>query len=284
MKKIFFSLLIATAIVSCQKDDVTIDDNSATLKSTTVSSESDLKNAVKNAKAGDDIKISGTIKLTSTLQLKNSGSSNSRIYLSGGTLDCSGISGSSRGVKLTGEYWHISNMNIKNAPDNGIVVESGGNSTIHKVNTIGNEDTGIQIYNGAHDMRVTFCYSKDNYDEGNGGENADGFACKLSGGKNNMFDYCTADNNSDDGWDLYDQPYTVKITHCTAKNNGYGSNGDGNGFKLGSSGQNVPHTVTDCTATNNTGYGYTGNGNKGHMTTSGSGGSGNKKGLWDRIY
>jgi len=284
MKKLFFSLLIATAIVSCQKDDVTIDDNSATLKSTTVSSESALKNAVKNAKAGDNIVISGTIKLTSTLKLQNSGSSSSKIYLSGGTLDCSGISGSSRGVKLTGSHWHVSNMTIKNAADNGLVVEGGGNNTIHKVNPIGNKDTGIQIYNGAHDMRVTFCYSKDNYDSGNGGENADGFACKLSGGKNNMFNYCTADHNSDDGWDMYEQPYTVKITNCTAKNNGYGSNGDGNGFKLGSSGQNVPHTVTNCTATNNTGYGYTGNGNKGHMTTTGSGGSGNKKGLWDRMY
>jgi len=243
-----------------------------------------LVTAVKNAKAGDDIKISGTIKLKSTLQLKNSGTSSNRIYLSGGTLDCSGISGSDRGVKLTGKYWHISNMTIKNAPDNGIVVESGGNSTIHKVNTTGNKDTGIQIYNSAHDMRVTFCYSKDNYDTANGGENADGFACKSSGGKSNMFDYCTADHNSDDGWDLYGQPYTVKITHCTAKNNGYGNNGDGNGFKLGSAGQDVDHTVTDCTSTDNKGCGYTGNGNKGHITTTGSGGSGNGKSLWDRIY
>lgn len=257
MKKILFCLFITTAIVSCTKDNVTIDDNSATLKSTTVTSEPSLKTAIENAKNGDNILISGTIKLTSTLKLQRSGSSSSKIYLSGGTLDCSGISGSDRGIKLTGSYWHISNMTIKNAPDNGIVVESGGNNTIHKVNTIGNRDTGIQIYNGAHDIRVTYCYSKDNYDSANGGENADGFACKLSAGKNNIFEYCTADHNSDDGFDLYGQPYSVTLSHCTAKNNG------GDGFHL-SEGN---HILIDCTATNNGGSNYDGS-----------------EGTWDRIY
>jgi len=106
----------------------------------------------------------------------------------------------------------------------------------------------------------------------------------LSGGKNVKFNKCNAKHNSDDGWDLYGQPYTVKMTHCLAKNNGYGSNGDGNGFKLGSAGQKIPHTVTNCTSNNNIGCGFTGNGNKGHITTTGSGGSGNGKKLWDRIY
>ena len=134
------------------------------------------------------------------------------------------------------------------------------------------------------DDNITNSYSAENYDAANGGENADGYACKLSGGRNNKFSGCRAHHNSDDGWDLYGQPYTVTITSCTATNNGYGSNGDGNGFKLGSSGQNVPHTVTNCTANNNKAYGYIGNGNRGHITRTGSGGSGNGRGLFDRIY
>jgi hypothetical protein len=60
------------------------------------------------------------------------------------------------------------------------------------------------------------------------------------------------------GWDLYGQPATVTITNCTATNNGYGGNGDGNGFKLGSAGQNIPHTVTNCTSSYNKASGYDG--------------------------
>ena len=46
--------------------------------STTVTTEAALKTAIANAKAGDVITISGTIKLTATLQLLNSGTSSSK--------------------------------------------------------------------------------------------------------------------------------------------------------------------------------------------------------------
>jgi hypothetical protein len=251
--------------------------------STTVTSESALKSAVSAAKAGDIITISGTIKLTSTLQLLNSGSSSSKINLTGGTLDCSSMS-SGWGVKCNGSYWNITNMTIKNGPSCGLVFQTGGYNYVSNVTTSGNHDSGLQIYNASHDNNVVSCHSNNNYDTSTGGENADGFACKLSGGKNNKFTSCSASTNSDDGWDLYGQPNTVTITSCTASSNGLGANGDGNGFKLGSSGQTVPHTVTYCTSNNNKGCGYDGNGNKGHITTTGSGGSGNVKGLFYRIY
>lgn len=250
---------------------------------TTVTTESALKTAIANARAGDIITISGTIRLTSTLQLLNSGTSSSKINFTGGTLDCSGIS-SGWGVKCNGSYWNITNMTIKNSPDAGLVFQAGGNNFVGNVTTTGNHDTGLQIYNSSHDNFVSNCHSNENYDTQNGGENADGFACKLSGGANNRFDRCVANHNSDDGWDLYGQPATVTITNCTATNHGFGANGDGNGFKLGSAGQNVPHTVTNCTASNNKAWGYDGNGNTGHITITGSGGSGNGKGLFTRIF
>lgn len=275
-------VIISLTAVGCGSSKSS-SDVTAEKASITVTSESALKTAVKNAKAGDVIKISGTIYLTSTLQLLNSGTSSSKINLTGGTLDCSKMS-SGWGVKCNGSYWNISNMNIKNSPDCGLVFQSGGNNWVYKVNTYNNQDSGIQIYNGAYNVSVNYCNSYGNYDTANGGENADGFACKLSGGKNNKFDNCKADNNSDDGWDLYGQPYTVKITNCTATNNGRGANGDGNGFKLGSSGQKVAHTVTNCTSSYNKGSGYDGNGNTGHITTTGSGGTGNGKTLFYRIY
>jgi hypothetical protein len=259
------------------------DGTSVAAVNTTVTTESALKTAVANAKAGDIITISGTINLTSTLQLLNSGTSSSKINLTGGTLNGSGIS-SGWVVKCNGSYWNITNMTIKNGPDAGLVFQSGGYNYVGNVTATGNHDSGIQIYNGSHHNNVQSCKSNENYDTQNAGENADGFACKLSGGAGNKFQSCTANHNSDDGWDLYGQPYTVTITGCTASNHGYGTNGDGNGFKLGSAGQNVPHTVTNCTATNNKAWGYDGNGNTGHITITGSGGSGNGKGLFTRIY
>jgi hypothetical protein len=251
--------------------------------STTVTTESALKSAVANAKAGDIITISGTIKLTSTLQLLNSGTSGSKINLTGGTLDGSGIS-SGWVVKCNGSYWNITNMTIKNGPSSGLVFQSGGYNYVNNVTTTGNGDTGMQVYNGGHNDNITYSYSNENYDPSTGGENADGFTCKLSGGVGNHFDHCVSNHNSDDGWDLYGNPNTVTITYCTSTNNGYGTNGDGNGFKLGSAGQSVPHTVTNCTASYNTAYGYDGNGNTGHITITGSGGTGNGKGLFTRIY
>jgi hypothetical protein len=250
---------------------------------TTVTTESALKSAVSNASAGSVITISGTIYLTSTLQLLNSGTSSSKITLTGGTLNCSKMS-SGWGVKVNGSYWNITNMTIQNSPDCGIVFQSGGYNYVYKLNTINNKDSGLQVYNGAHDMNIVSCYSANNYDTANGGENADGFACKLSAGKNNKFTSCNATKNSDDGWDLYGQQYTVIMSSCTATSNGQGSNGDGNGFKLGSAGLKVAHSVLNCTSSNNKGCGYDGNGNTGHITTTGSGGSGNSKGLWYRIY
>jgi hypothetical protein len=270
--------VFALSVFECSGETYGIDK-----ATTTVTTEKALKTAIANAAAGSTITVSGTIKLTGTLQLLGSGTSGAKINFTGGTIDCSGIS-SGWGVKVNGSYWNITNMTIKNAPDCGLVFQFGGYNYVNDVITCYNGDSGLQIYNGAHDNYISYCQSYNNYDLVNGGENVDGFACKLSAGKNNRFDHCTATYNSDDGWDLYNQPYTVTITNCTATKNGYGTNGDGNGFKLGSARQSVPHTVTYCTSSNNKGVGYEGNGNTGHVTITGSGGTGNGKLLFYRIY
>lgn len=292
-----FVLFSIVSLTACETGDTPIKDTenaiktetqpkttSLTAKSTTVTTEAALRSAVSSAAAGDVITISGTIYLTQTLELAKSGTSSSKINITGGTLNCSNQPAGSWGVKVNGSYWNITNMTIRNAPDCGLVFQSGGYNYVYNVTTSYNGDSGLQIYNGGHDNNIVSCKSNENYDAADGGENADGFACKLSAGRNNVFDSCTANHNSDDGWDLYGQPYTVTIRNCTATNNGYGVNGDGNGFKLGSAGQSVAHTVTNNTANNNLAWGYDGNGNTGHITITGSGGSGNKKGLFTRLY
>ena len=255
-----------------------------------VTSESALKSAVSNAKAGDTINLGANIKLTSTLQLLKSGTSSSKINFNGcgKTLDCSGIS-SGWGVKCNGSYWNICNMTIKNAPDCGIVFQSGGYNYVYYVKTLNNKDSGLQIYNSSHDNYIYKCESYYNYDTQNGGENADGYACKLSGGKNNKFEGCIAAYNSDDGWDLYGQPYSVYFVNCEAKYNGYTqsggttANGDGNGFKLGKSGQSVVHYLSGCNAHHNLASGYDGNGNTAKMSVTNCSSSNNKKYQWYRI-
>lgn len=285
MKRLFsISVVLCLFLSSCSQDEISENEDIQVLNASVgVSTESQLVSAVSSASPGDIITISGTIYLTEQLQLLNSGTQNAKINLTGGVLDCSNIS-SGWGVKVNGSYWNISNMTIRYAPDCAIVFQHGGYNWVNNVTTHGNGDTGLQIYNNSHHNSINNSYSYDNYDANNGGENADGYACKLSAGPGNQFNNCTATHNSDDGWDLYDQPYTVYINNCNAYDNGYGSNGDGNGFKLGSANQNVDHTVTNCWAENNLAYGYDGNGNTGHITTTGSGGTGNGKGLWSRIY
>ncbi len=283
----------AALLVSCSgiTADSESDEASDRATTTTVTTESALKTAVANASAGTTIKLGSNITLTSTLQLLTSGTSSSRIYLNGNgkTLTCSFSSG--WGVKCNGSYWTISNVTITKAPDCGIVCQVGSHVNLLYVKTTWNGDSGIQVYNSASYAYVYKCESYYNYDSANGGENADGFACKLSAGKGNQFVSCIAAYNSDDGWDLYGQPYTVTMTSCTAKYNGYypsygttTENGDGNGFKLGSSGICVSHTLTSCVSNYNLGCGYDGNGNTGSMTMTNCTATGNGKTAFYRIY
>jgi len=67
-----------------------------------------------------------------------------------------------------------------------------------------------------------------------GGGKADGFQINGAPGKVAMvyFDRCRAWNNSDDGWDFLDNTRGV-VDSCWAWNNGYDTDGSGQGFKAG---------------------------------------------------
>lgn len=63
MKKILSVLLMGLFVLGCQKDELVDESasNESLKASTTVTTESALKTAIKNAKAGDVITVSGTI-------------------------------------------------------------------------------------------------------------------------------------------------------------------------------------------------------------------------------
>jgi len=198
-----------------------------------------------------------------------------------------------QGIEITGSYWHLRGLDVRNAGDNGILI-SGSNNTIEDVIAHGNEDTGIQITVrggnagdaafGAYN-KVLNCDSYENFDEGTQGENADGFAAKERIGPGNEFRGCRAWNNADDGWDFYAANDVVVVDNCWAFLNGEvsGANpqGDGNGFKLGGepAGDDqggAVHRLTNVASFDNVNCGFTRNNNPSNptLTTCGIGSNG----------
>jgi len=128
--------------------------------------------------------------------------------------------------------------------------------------------------------------SHDNVDSD--GEDADGFAPKLTVGSGNVFRYTVAHNNIDDGYDLYTKSDTgpigaVTIEHSlaydngTLSNGGQAGNGDRNGYKLGGEDIGVNHTIRSNIAYRNGKHGFTYNRNLGTMTVSNNVSIGNEE-------
>ncbi|HET9955738.1 MAG TPA: hypothetical protein VFQ61_14590 [Polyangiaceae bacterium] len=194
-----------------------------------------------------------------------------------------------RGLQINGNYWYVKGLEVKGAADNGIYV-AGSNNVIEACVTHGNRDTGLQIGRASSDQTnpadwpsnnlILNCESYDNYDAPPGsGENADGFAAKLTVGNGNVFRGCVSHHNIDDGWDLYTKTETgpigpVTIDRCVAYSNGTltdgtsNDNGDRNGFKLGGDDIAVPHVVTRSVAFKNGKNGFTWNSNPGAIRLS----------------
>jgi hypothetical protein len=192
---------------------------------------------------------------------------------------------SNRGLQLNASYWHIKGLVVERAGDNGIYV-GGSNNVIERTVTRYNRDTGLQLGRMASttpnsqwpaNNLILSAESHDNADSD--GEDADGFAAKLTTGSGNVFRYAVSHNNIDDGWDLYTKTDTgaigpVTIEDSLAYDNGTLSdgttagNGDRNGYKLGGDGIAVNHIVKRSIAFENGKHGFTFNSNPGTMTIS----------------
>ncbi|MFD7321932.1 CBM35 domain-containing protein [Streptomyces sp. NPDC059875] len=190
-----------------------------------------------------------------------------------------------RGLALNGSYWHVNGIVVERAGDNGIYV-GGSDNVIERTVTRFNRDTGLQLGRIASttpreqwpsDNLVLSAESHDNADSD--GEDADGFAAKLTVGTGNVFRYAVAHHNIDDGWDLYTKTDTgpigpVTIEDSLAYDNGtlsdgsQAGNGDRNGYKLGGEDIAVDHVVRRSIAFHNGKHGFTYNSNPGTMTVS----------------
>lgn len=271
----------------------------------------DLETAINNATAGTAIIVLGgtyTFNHQITIAYGNNGSADCYKVLKAADgedviFDFSSqaygdTATNARGLQMEGDYWYVFGITCKGAADNGIFI-AGSNNVVERCVLKGNRDTGLQISrqnSSLSDMKdwpsnnyIINCTSFDNSDPATG-ENADGFAAKLTCGEGNVFDGCIAYSNCDDGWDLYAKEATgsigvVTIRNCVAFNNGTltngnsEANGDMNGFKLGGSNGNVPtaHFVFNCLAFNNGKDGFTDNGNGAALTIANCTSFGNTK-------
>ena len=190
-----------------------------------------------------------------------------------------------RGLALYANYWHLKGLIVERAGDNGIFI-SGSSNIVERTITRFNRDSGLQLSRQTSTSTTAswpannLVISSESHDNADAdGEDADGFAAKLTVGSGNVFRYDVAHNNADDGWDLYtysdyDPIGTVTIEYSLSYRNGTLSNGtvfdagDRNGYKLG--GEDVPinHTVRYNIAFDNGQHGFTYNSNPGSMTIS----------------
>ncbi|EOD64075.1 right-handed parallel beta-helix repeat-containing protein [Amycolatopsis vancoresmycina] len=245
--------------------------------------------------AGGTISLrGGTYSYTQTVTIApaNSGTSGARKTLSaypGETpvLNFSAMKEdpANRGLALNGSYWRVTGIVVERAGDNGIFV-GGSNNVVERVVTRFNRDSGLQISRIASSTPkdqwpsnnlVVSSESHDNADSD--GEDADGFAAKLTAGPGNVFRYDVSHHNIDDGWDLYTKtdtgpigPVTVEdslaYANGTLSNGTVNKNGDRNGYKLGGDKIAVDHVVRRDIAYRNGHHGFTYNSNPGTITVS----------------
>lgn len=207
-------------------------------------------NTIQNAASGTTVNVSGTYTgITTRIQVP-----------SGVTVKGPATFVFTTGASADGFYIPAGNHNVTlqslsvTGANHGIMVYGYSNS-IQSCIAYGNQNTGIELIgSAAKNNTVNNCQSKQNADNASGGGNADGFASKQGTSTGNKFTNCDAHQNSDDGWDLEKASSPVTISGCTSYNEGYynGLTGNGNGFKLGISGDNVAHILTGSNAHDNT--------------------------------
>ena len=190
--------------------------------------------------------------------------------------------GYTHGFVVTGSWLHFKGLEIANVPmntfsNNGVAVSNGGNCIFELLNMHHNSGNGIFIGKGTGGHLVLNCDAHDNYDATSSqgqGQNADGFGVHYqTAGAITIIRGCRAWWNSDDGYDLINQEFPVTVESSWAMGNGYANygtfnpaQGNGNGFKMGSSVTGVRHLVQNNVAWRNKASGFYANHSSGGNT------------------
>jgi hypothetical protein len=196
-------------------------------------------------------------------------------------FDFSKVSGSPEGFTVTGSWLHFKGIEICNLPVNsGVIgINNAHNDIMEMMNMHHTQATGIFISHGSGGHLFLNCDSHDNYDPSSAqgdGQNADGFGVHYQAagdGTSTTIRGCRAWWNSDDGYDFINQEVPVTIENSWAFGNGFSNygagrpaDGNGNGFKIGSSKTGIRHLVQNNVAWGNKANGFYANHSSGGNT------------------
>jgi hypothetical protein len=240
-----------------------------------------------SAAAGDTVWIRGGMyHLTKQVKLSKSGSSDSnriKFWAYQGEapiFDCSEYATTNKAadvpvILVTGNWLHLRGFEVSNAKvgasgDHSYSLlrsEGASNNTFELLNLHHGFGPGLFISKGNGGNLILNCDSHDNYDKAGSqgdGQNGDGFGVHYqTSGSSTIIRGSRAWLNSDDGYDLIQQEYPVIVENSWAVQNGYANggstspaDGNGNGFKMGSSDTGVRHIVQRNVAWKNKAAGF----------------------------
>lgn len=177
------------------------------------------------------------------------------------------------GVYVSGSYLHLKGFEIRNVPmntrsNNGLRVGGDAYRNIFELLDIHHiKGAGMFIHTTRGGHLILNSDAHDNYDpqshQGNG-QNGDGFGVHYQkSGDVTVFRGCRAWWNSDDGWDFISQEVPVIVENSWAMGSGYinsgtarSPEGNGAGFKIGSSKTGIRHVVRNNLAWGNRSQGF----------------------------
>lgn len=186
-------------------------------------------------------------------------------------LDLNHLTGSDRrfGINMTNcSYWYLKGLTICNIHAFNANLCAGfrnnhsNNITFELCVSHDNDGAGFAQSDGGNGNFYYMCDAFNNYDHLNGGESADGFIFGLNTDQTVkvVCRECRSWHNSDDGFDTFGNEGTIEWDSCWSFNNGYGRDGDGGGFKLGTTHfkpLNSPQRIlTRCMAFNDKGIAF----------------------------
>jgi uncharacterized repeat protein (TIGR02059 family) len=184
-------------------------------------------------------------------------------------LNCSNITESGInhiGISLENcSYFYLKGLQIRHVHAAsgsyayGFICHQSTNCKFELLTVSSNDGPGFAI--SGDDNLFLNCDSYENYDDQQGGESADGFITWENEDRTTItLKGCRSWKNSDDGFDTFDNEGTVVFESCWSFENGYGTSGDGAGFKLGRT--HLTHldspqrVLTNCLSFNNKGVGF----------------------------
>jgi len=179
---------------------------------------------------------------------------------------------------VTGSWMHLKGLEISNAKVGAsgdhsyslLRTKNASNNTFELLKLHHGFGPGLFIDTGTGGNLILHCDSHDNYDKDGSqgdGQNGDGFGVHYQKtGPSTTIRGCRAWMDSDDGYDLISQEVPVTVEDSFAFQNGYGNDGNGNGFKMGSSQTGIRHIVQNNVAWKNKAAGFYANHSSGGNT------------------